>query len=440
MKKCKILLALLAFLIIADSFLFSAGSEHKVTLTLIQICVILFSAKLLGELFENIFKIPAVLGELVAGIIVGPYALGGILTIMGQPLFGLNKAVVNPIEQIPETIWFLAELGVIILLFLAGLETNKEKFFKYFSGSFLVAAFGIILPFYFGALCYSLYSNEPITSISSLFVGAILTATSVGITARVLSDIKKVDTPEGTTILTAAVIDDVLGLIVLSICVVLADIKISGGKVNEANTFIVVIKALLAWVILGGLLLLFAKEISKLLLKFKAPATQFVLAILLGLIAGIIADYFRLAYIVGSYAAGLALSGTEIDKKVQHKVTNFCEFITPIFFATMGMIVNLALFKSAIIFAVLLTIVAMLTKLIGCGLPTYIMKFNLDRMIKVGVGMVPRGEVALIIAAIGLQKGVIDQSLFGISVFITLFTTLIPPIVLVLLYRKDKQD
>jgi Kef-type K+ transport system membrane component KefB len=275
--------------------------------------------------------------------------------------------------------------------------------------------------------------------IPALFVGAVMTATSVGITARVLADIRRLDSPEGVTVLAGAVVDDVLGIIILAIVVGISE----EGEVTAGSIALIFLKAVGFWL---GLLVvgsLVSKYISRGVLWFKSAGGALVLALALAFIASAVAEiYFGLAMIIGAYTMGLALSSTELKHQVEDSMRSVNNFLVPIFFVVIGMQVDFTAFgagdtslASAIVFAVVLTLFAVISKLVGAGVPALFVGFNRVGATRIALGMLPRGEVALIIAGIGLTSGVIGKDIFGVVIVMTVVTTVVAPVFLIPAFR-----
>ncbi len=405
---------------------------------ILLLSVILVAAKVGGEISERYLKIPPVLGELCAGILISPFLLGGIHWFGGGAIFELPVGTGDGLPVEPQ-LFFVAQLAAIVLLFEAGLETDRDKFMKYVRPATIVASGGVILPFLMGFGATVLLGFADMGSIEgmvpALFVGAIMTATSVGITARVLADIRRLDSPEGVTVLAAAVVDDVLGIIVLAIVIGIAE----EGTVTAGAIGIIFLKAVGFWLGLMVLGSLVSKYISSGVLWFKSAGGALVLALALAFIASAVAEiYFGLAMIIGAYTMGLALSGTELKHQVEDSMRAVNNFLVPIFFVVIGMQVDFTAFgagdtslASAIIFAVVLSIFAVISKAVGAGIPAYFVGFNRIGATRVALGMLPRGEVALIVAGIGLASGVIGQDIFGVAIVMTVFTTVLAPVFLI---------
>ena len=421
--------------------LFAGGESdllETVTHLVFQLAVILILAKLGGEVFTRYLKLPAVIGELLVGVAIGPYALGDVIDlgtiIPGSGLGKLFERPEIPTEAISPELFSVSEIAVIVLLFVVGLETNLTQFARYARPASVVALGGVIFPFFLGAYATVLFDfADGIGDPKALFMGAVMTATSVGITARVLSERKKLDTPEGVTILAAAVIDDVLGILALTVAVGVADT----GKVSIGEVLEVAWKALAFLGVWFGGGLLVSKYVSRFVMSLRVTGAGIAISLGLALLASGLAESFGLAFIIGAYATGLALSNTEMARVLEGPFSALYNALVPIFFVVQGMQVDVTAFGNAIGFGITLSALAIVSKVFGSGLPALGLGFNAIGSARIGFGMLPRGEVALIIAGIGLTKGVIGVELFGVAIFMTIVTTLLAPIVLVPLFARD---
>jgi Kef-type K+ transport system membrane component KefB len=373
----------------------------------------LVAAKLLGELAERIGQ-PAVLGELVAGVLLGGSVLGVV------PAHGVSG----------EMIQVLAELGVLLLLFEIGLETDLREMFRVGPASLAVAVVGVAAPFVLG---YAYWVSVPHAAAgaanvntAAIFVGATLTATSVGITARVLSDLGRMSTTEARIIVGAAVIDDVLGLVILSVVSRVA----AGTAVTLAGvlrTLAVAAGFLVAAVMLGRFLL---PRLFDVVVRMRVRYVLLVFAIAFALGLSSLSVMAGSALIIGSFAAGLILSGTNQFDTIEQEVRPVASVFTPIFFVSVGASVNLRLLdptspgaRGTLAIAGALTLIAIVGKLAsGWAAPWMPM-----RRLIVGVGMVPRGEVGLIFADIGRRSGVLTDEVFGAVLLVVMVTTFLAP-------------
>ena len=444
---------------------FNLPRTEEMMFLVIQIGVIIFAAKAGGMLAQKV-QLPSILGELAAGIIIGPWALGGIgigSGIFADGLFhgGALRALAadgHTFDATSPALYGIATLASIILLFLSGLETNLKMFLKYsFVGS-MVGLGGVAVSFLLGNVCAVMFLPKFFPSFADLaqmpfaqammqaaplYMGIMSTATSVGITARILSEKKKMDSEEGTTIMAGAVIDDVLGLIVLAIGngiiatnMAAAESGAAGGM-DWGSIGLVAAKAFGVW--LGATLIgvLAARYIARFLkTSFKSPVVIATMAFGLSMVLAGFFEYMGLAMIIGAYVMGLALSRTDLKHTIQESLDPVYTFLVPIFFCVMGMMVDVTQLCSApvLIFGAIYTVLAVAAKVLGCMVPAMFCGFNTLGGLRVGAGMVPRGEVALIIAGIGLSAGFLTQEIFGIGIMMTLITTVVAPPALVALF------
>lgn len=399
-----------------------------ITKLVFQLAVIIFSVRIFGKISVKM-GIPSVIGELIAGIVIGPYVLGGI-GFIGFPdgLFPLNSAEL----AVSTELYAFSQIASIILLFASGIETDLSLFLRYSLSGGIIGFGGVAVSFILGDLCAMFLLNTIFFDLRCLFLGIMSTATSVGITARILSDKKKMDTPEGVTILAAAVFDDVLGIVLLAVIMGIASAVTSGVGLNGLQICLIAVKVFGIWLVFTFLCILFSKKIAK-FVKLFGGTFDFSIAAL-GF-AFLLAGFFEkqgLAMIIGAYTTGLALSGTEIAPVIQERIHGLYKFFVPIFFAVMGMSVDVAqLFHvNVLVFGGIYSFACIISKILGCGIPALTLGFNLKGAFRIGSGMVPRGEVALIIAGIGLNSGIINQSLFGVVILMTLITTVFAPPVL----------
>ncbi|MFC1690798.1 cation:proton antiporter [Nanoarchaeota archaeon] len=370
---------------------------------LLKLAIILASAKVARIICHKIDQ-PAVLGELVVGALLGPSLLNVI--IPGQS----------------EVLTFLAEIGVILLLFQVGLESNIYQLLKVGLSSSLVALIGIIAPFGLGYL-YFAYVNGA-SSLISLYVAATLTATSVGVTMRVLSEIKKLNSDEGKIILGAAVIDDIIGLIILSVLVGITEL----GRVSLLNIGKISFYSITFLVLTAYLGIKFAPKVQNAMHKLVTQRTFIVPAFIFAIFCAYLANLIGLATIVGAFAAGLVLETTKEKKEIEKRLKPVADLFVPVFFVMAGAYFNWkALLEPGIIpVIIILSIIAVVSKIVsGLG----VVRTKASRL-AVGVGMIPRGEVGLIFATYGLTNGIVSASLYSALVLVIMITTIIPPPIL----------
>jgi Kef-type K+ transport system membrane component KefB len=387
---------------------FAAGAEGFQIL--LHLFLMIVFAKLLAEVFERLRQ-PAVVGEILAGVLLGPSLLGWV-----EP---------------SEIIRILAEIGVIFLLFTVGLETHPTALLRVGKKALVVAVLGVVVPFVAGYFLMLAYGGG---QIQALFLGAALVATSVGITARVLSGLGLLDAPTARIILGAAVIDDILGLLILTVVS-----SISAGDVNYLKLLATAGSAIgftLFVAFVGApLLTRFAPRIERL----KIGDSFFVFGMILCLGLSVAAAYIGVAAIIGAFLAGMALAeGSEKHPAMAKQTGGVTEFLVPFFLVNIGMSLNLSIFSdwSVVSLALVVTLLAVLTKLVGCGLAA--LDLGWRRAGQIGVGMMPRGEVGIVVAQIGLSLKVIDDKIFGVVLFMAVATTLIaPPFIKMLFAGED---
>jgi len=438
MKKTLFFLLLLIFppLLLASDGSTSSDMGERMTRLILELALIIIVARGFGYFFTRVLKQPAVLGELCAGMIIGPYALGSLPLPFIGPLFMPHHSSIIPLSA---ELYGIATLASIILLFLVGLETDVTAFLKYSVAGTFVGIGGLLFSFIFGDLLAIFFGvADSFLDPKALFLGAILTATSVGITARVLSDQKKLDSPEGVTILAGAVIDDVFGIIVLAIVVGIS--KASGmgeGDIEWKSISMIAIKAFGFWIICTALGLLLARKITKVLKWFKSTDLIASLSLGLALLLAGLSELAGLAMIIGAYIVGLSLSRTDLVNEVHNHLKGIYSILVPIFFCTMGMLVDFQAMKGVILFGLVYTAFAFAGKIFGCGIPALFMGFNLRGAARIGIGMLPRGEVALIIAGIGLSSGIVGPEIFGVAIMMTLMTTIAAPPAMMKVFKGD---
>jgi Kef-type K+ transport system membrane component KefB len=399
----------------------------------LELAVIIISGRLVGSLFKRYLHLPRVLGELCAGMIIGPYALGRLIHVPGLgPLFPLLSGLMPVSSELQA----LGAVASIILLFLAGLETDLTMFVRYSVVGTLVGLAGVVFSFALGDLSAVWFGlADSFLDPQALFLGTVSTATSVGITARVMTERNQVDSPEGVTIMAAAVLDDVLGIIILAIVVGISRVGDGGGSVDWGQIALIAVKALGFWLGCTAVAVLSARRVSRLLKISHNPSTIASLAFGLALLLAGISEMAGLAMIIGAYIMGLSLSRTDLAHFLQEQLHGLYEFLVPVFFCVMGMLVDFSAMRGVVVFGLVYSVLAVAAKVGGCALLAYVARFNLRGSLRVGLGMLPRGEVALIVAAIGLSARVIDASFFGVAIMMTLITTLLAPPLLILAFE-----
>ncbi len=430
-----------------------AGGEipsltQRMMVLVIQLGVIIFVARIGGRLFER-FKLPGVLGELCIGILIGPSLLGGVplpfLKGVEQGLFHVVASLGSGTTPVSPELYGICTVASIILLFMAGLETDLGLLMRYAWAGTLVGIGGVVFSFVIGNLMgvlllpYIMEGSFGVLHPACIFLGVMSTATSVSITARILSEKKKIDSAEGVTILAGAVIDDVLGIIMLAIGMGVVGVASASKGIDWGKIGFIAAKSLGIWLGATALGIIGARYIGGALKRMGEAAQVAIMALGLALIVSGLFEEAELAMIIGAYVLGLSLSRTDISQVIREHLHPLYLFMVPIFFVVMGMMVNVRLLLDPriLIFGLIYTGGAVLAKLLGCGSMTLLCHFNLRGALRVGLGMVPRGEVALIVAGIGISKGLISQEVFGVAILMTLLTTMLPPPLLVRAFRSN---
>lgn len=384
---------------------------------LFDLALILISTKLFGLITKKV-RMPQVVGALVAGVILGP-------------------AVLNVLSE-TEFIQKLAELGVIVLMFTAGLETDINQLKKTGKASFIIAVLGVIIPLAGGVFIASIFNkgNDVNTILQNVFIGIILTATSVSITVETLKEMGKLNTRAGNAILGAAIIDDILGIIALTITTSLADPSI--------NVIIVLAKIVMFFIFAGFAGYLFHWAFIKLDERYQRDLRRFVIiAFVFCLLLSFCAEeFFGVADITGAFIAGLVISDSNRSKYLNSRFETLSYMLlSPIFFASIGIKVQLtAMTKTIFIFAILLLIVAILSKVLGCALGAKLCKYSNREAIQIGTGMISRGEVALIVANKGIAMGLMLPEFLAPVVIVVVVTTIVTPILLKVVFNNKSKS
>ncbi|HUK42918.1 MAG TPA: cation:proton antiporter [Candidatus Bathyarchaeia archaeon] len=375
---------------------------------LLQLFTIFVCAKICGEVFERL-SLPAVLGEILAGIALGPYAAN----------------IIVPSDSIIS----LAEIGAIFLLFTVGLETSPHELIRIGGRSLNVAIAGIVLPFVCGLLYLKLHNES---THEAVFVAAAMVATSVGITARILQDMQVLKSRAAQIILGAAVFDDILGMVLLAIVVSVS----SGTGVHWLHLGVVIAEAVGFAVFMVYFGPGVVRRMQPGLERLSTLDAPLMLALATCLLLSVAATKIGMAAIIGAFFAGLIFSDYSPEWGLRPRVYGIKEFLAPFFFFTMGARLDIRVFRGNVfVVAVIVSLLALVSKVVGCGLP--MLKEGWRDAMKVGVGMTPRGEVALIIALIGLQMNMVSQRAYAIVIFMTGVTTLVPPPLLRYLFRDE---
>jgi len=390
-----------------------ATPELDVLRTVVGISVLVFFAKILAGVFSK-FGIPEVIGEISAGIVLGPAAFGGLIHVFGGPLIELN-----------ELLRAFAEIGGIIILFAAGLESTFGQFRAAGAPSFAVAAMGVVVPFVLGYYVPIQLGYE--WQVAMLF-GAALTATSIAITIRSLENLRQLHTEEARIMINAAVIDDVLGLAVLAIVISIFQAGSIPSYFTIAST---TITALGLWLglLIGAVFVLPRFFDITTLWKSEGTAEAAATASCFGF-AGLAAA-LGLSPIVGAFAAGMAIASSKAIGRIKEYIEKLKMIFAPLFFAVIGTYLNFTSATSiSFVFFLAVLGAALVSKIAGCGLPAALFLRDPDRGLRVGIGMVSRGEVGFIIAGIGLTTGVVAQDAYAALLTVIMATTILTPFLL----------
>ena len=392
--------------------------------TIIGVGILLFAAKLMAELFLRL-KLPIVLGELIAGMIVGPFALGGLQIIDGKQLLQIN-----------DEIRILGEMGAIVILFMAGLEMTPKEFLKGGKAAFVVGTLGVVIPFFVGLAVFQFFGFD---ALQSMLIATALIATSIAISIQVLNEFGKIKTPEARLIIGAAIVDDILAIAVLSVVTSIAG---SDGGVDNIDITEIVITILQVLgffaIMLIVAVVIIPKVITPRLWKAKGSVEGIATAAFFG--AAALAGSIGLSPIVGAFAVGMALSTTKVFDKIENYVGKIGLIFAPLFFAIIGAQVDLrAVNLEILLLSAIIVAVAVTTKLFGCGLPAMYFLKDKQQGLRVGIGMISRGEVGLIVAGVGVTAGILENDVYSTIIIMVLVTTIITPIWLKIEYRKEQR-
>jgi Kef-type K+ transport system membrane component KefB len=392
---------------------------------IVTICILVFSAKILGEIFSW-RKIPSVLGELLAGILLGPYALGSLIAINGSPLIQIN-----------EIVRAFGEIGGILILFVAGLEMTFRDFRKVGTAGFVIGTLGVIVPFIMG---YGLALALGLDTITGLVVGAALVATSISITALVLQELNQCRRAESRIMISAAVVDDVLGLAILGVIVSFIS---TSAPITLLSVVVVISASLALWLTLT----VFAAFILPKIINFTAKGKEGVVeaaatASCFG--ASALAAVLGLSPIVGAFAAGMAVASSNAIEKIRDYTKKISVIFSPVFFALAGAQFDIRSFITSdwffYLFFIALVVVAIISKMVGCGIPAAFFLKNRSKGAKVGYGMISRGEVGLIVAGVAISAGAITQNTYAAILGMIMVTTVLAPLLLRRAYDNEPPE
>lgn len=395
--------------------------------TLLYLAVILLAAKL-GGLFASKLGQPSVFGELIAGIMIGPSVAGW----LSLHLFSYTLCV-DPSAPAGEFMSFLGDIGIITLMFLAGLSIEVESFKKSGKSAAIVAATGVLMAFVLGFGAASIFGWTPL---EAAFAGGILVATSVGITVRTLMELHWLQTKVGMTIIGAAVIDDVFGIIILSILAGIAygGFTILGIAENIALMAMFFIVVLVVGFRIGPRLVTYVGRLN-------VEEITLSMALVMVFLVAALAEKFNIAAITGAFLVGLMISRAPVADSLRTKVSTLgYGFLIPLFFVEMGARTDLQALGAVSLLAMVFLLIAMFDKIIGCGIGALLSGFSKKDSLRIGVGMMPRAEVALIMAAIGIKSGAVGQALLSMTVMVVLVTSLVTPTLVKLTFKGTSNN
>jgi Kef-type K+ transport system membrane component KefB len=399
-----------------------AAEQEALIHVLISLAALLFAAKLFAELF-NKFRLPSVLGELLAGIIVGPFALGSIPIFDGKPLVILN-----------ETVHQIGEISGLVILFIAGLHITPREFLRGGPASFTIGALGVIVPFFLGYYVFTIFGVD---ALQSVLIATALTATSIAISVSVLSELGKMQTKEAKMILGAAIVDDILAIAVLSVVVSMVQTGNMTPNIIDIIFLILKILGIFAVLLIGAIIIIPKILHAERLWKARGSIEGIVTGSFFG--ASAIAAAVGLSPIVGAFSVGMAVASTKLIKRVEEYVDKLEIIFAPLFFAIIGAQVDLTgINLDILILSAIIIVVAIVSKLVGCSLPALLFLRNKSNAMKVGIGMISRGEVGLIVAGIGVTSGALSSNIYTAIIIMVAVTTLITPMWLKRAYSKEQ--
>ncbi|MFB8377594.1 cation:proton antiporter [Paenibacillus taichungensis] len=379
---------------------------------ILVLALILIFTKLAGDLSVRLGQ-PSVLGKLIVGVILGPALLGWV-----QP---------------DDFIHYMAEIGVLLLMFIAGLETDLEQLKKNWKAAFAVAVGGIILPFIGG---YGAAAAFGMSQTHALFFGLLFCATSVSISVQTLKDMNQLSSREGTTILGAAVVDDVLVVVILAVMM-----SLLGTGASDTSISLLIGKKLLFFVVIIAASWFLVPRIMKWMAPLKVTETVITAGLIICFGFSYFAEWMGVAGIIGAFAAGIAISQTNFKHEVETKLEPIAYGIfVPVFFVSIGLNVTFDGVGSQIWFIIVISLIAIVTKLLGGGAGARLTGFDVSSSLAIGAGMISRGEVALIIASTGLASGLLDAEYFTSVVIMVIVTTLVTPPLLKITFARKKGE
>lgn len=398
----------------------AVSSMDPILRAIVTISVLVFFAKIFASVFSSL-RLPAVIGELLAGVVFGPYALGTGIRVFGEPLVILN-----------EYVDAFAEIGAIMLLFSMGLEMGLTSLRETGIWAVLVAALGAIIPFVVG---YEVYRFLGYSETTALFIGAVMVATSLAISARVLEDLDMLKTEEGNLLMNAAVIDDVLGVAILAVVTSI----LTHGQIGVHDVIRTIALFFVIWLMMVGIGAYILPRMIERFMALEAEGAVEAAAIASAFIMAAMAGSLGLSPIIGAYAAGMAIAESRALRHIKEFIRHINAVFSPIFFTVVGAKMNLGLITDQVVLGMLLmTALATASKFVGSFSAAILKLRNLTGSARIGVGMIPRGELGLIIASLALSSGVVSEAVYVEVVWMVILTSIIAPIILSQMYHVKK--
>ncbi|MGC8995933.1 MAG: cation:proton antiporter [Thermoplasmata archaeon] len=398
---------------------------------LILVSVSLLVARIFSSIGKRYFNLPEVVSEIITGIVIGPYALGSISIIGFTLIPETDSGFLAPVSgtiPVPQAFYIFAEIGIILLLFHVGLNTDIEKFVRAMEKSLIISIGETMLPFFLGFLFIYFYTYNVSMA---LFIGAVLTSSSTGITAKLLYDMGKINSREGIAIMSSTVIVDVISITLIAI--------ITGINTIFSYTSIIflIIDVIIFWSISLFIGLKLKRYVNKMIFTFKNEITRFSFIMLLLFIFVLISLSLNLTIIVGAYAFGLILSGIEGKENLMTYSQSLRDFFTPIFFVFVGMLVNIHIIYNVLIISLIIFAIAVISKLSGAAIPAWLLNYKKKESIIIGAGLLSMGEIGLILSNDAFLYGIIDNELYSSAIFVTIGTTFLSPILLSWIYSRN---
>lgn len=400
------------------------AAESAFLHVIVSLGILLLAAKLMAELFHRV-KLPVVLGELLAGIIVGPFAIGGLFLLNGEPVVLLD-----------ETVRHIGEISAIVILFIAGLEITPREFLRGGAAAFTVGSLGVVVPFFVGYYAFTAFGVE---ALQSILIATALTATSIAISIQVLTELGRMQSKEARLILGAAIVDDILAIAALSVVVTMVQTGNTEPAIMDIMLLIMQVLGTFAAILIASVLVIPRIVHTERLWKSRGSLEGIVTAAFFA--AAGIAALVGLSPIVGAFAIGMAVASTRIIKQVHEYVDKLQIIFAPLFFAIIGAQVDLRGVNLDVLYlAGIMVSIAVATKLIGTGLPSLIFLKEKSRSMRVGIGMISRGEVGLIVAGVGVSSGALTNDIYTTIIIMVAATTIITPIWLKIAYKNQSDS